>query len=362
MTTWLLVGILQPVFVALVFVQRGRRDVASVWLFSWLAVAFLHQLGIYLGFAAPDALPAWLSIGAGLLPLLHGPVAFAYVAQALPASRAGRYPASHLLAFLFMWILFALVSMTGWQGWTVDTTLGISTLADASGQQIALSSWLMALSGGGYPLLALWLLRSHRNALEATRSNVESVRLRWVEIWVWGHLSAFGLIFAAQMLMPMDLAMPIASWVLAAEVFYLGAFGVHHFDRSAHETSASPGLRQISPTLDEDTSRLVAHMASARPWQSPGLTLSELSASSGLAETTLTDAIRHAGYSHFFDFVNTHRCDAVKAQLDDRPGQTVSILNLALEAGFNSKTAFNRVFKAQTGLTPTQYRTQTKSK
>ena len=177
---------------------------------------------------------------------------------------------------------------------------------------------------------------------------------------VYALMAANILIFLSQMLLPMVRAMPVASWILAAEVFYLGAFGVHHFERSYGETETPAQRRSGVPaTLDADTDRLLAHMKDARPWLTPGLTLAELSASSGFAEATLTDAIQHAGYAHFFDFVNAHRCAAVQTRLRQQDGSDTSILDLALEHGFNSKTAFNRVFKAQTGLTPSQYRDQT---
>ena len=58
------------------------------------------------------------------------------------------------------------------------------------------------------------------------------------------------------------------------------------------------------------------------------------------------------------DLVNRYRVQALKQALSDPQQAAQSILDLALAAGFNSKSAFNRVFKKQTGMTPGAYRKQ----
>ena len=56
----------------------------------------------------------------------------------------------------------------------------------------------------------------------------------------------------------------------------------------------------------------------------------------------------------FYDYVNEYRIEEVKRRLVD-PNQKKKILAVAWECGFNSKSAFNRIFKAHTGLTPTEF-------
>lgn len=355
MDAWLLVGLLQPAFVGVVFAQRGRRKAQSLWLFAWLGVAFTHQLGIYLAYAHPSFLPAWIAIGIGLMPFLHGPMAFGYAASLLPPMRATRHRWAHLVPFAGFWAAYAAVSTTGWGGLSVDPSYGVSILKNAqSGLQIGWPTWAMAVSGGAYPLISLYLLRRERGALQQSRSSVDAVQFGWLELWIFGHLAAFAAIFTIQLFVPLPISMALTSWVLAAEVFYLGAFGIWHFERSANE-GARPSVSAAPPaTLEADADRLLAHMKAAEPYRQPGLTLSDLSRSSGLAEETLTAAVKRAGYKHFFDFVNAHRCEAVREKLIDQPEQP--ILELALEAGFNSKSAFNRVFKERYGATPSQYR------
>ena len=65
-------------------------------------------------------------------------------------------------------------------------------------------------------------------------------------------------------------------------------------------------------------------------------------------------AINHGGDQSFSDFVNDLRiADIEKALSSNMNGQ--SILEIAFNAGFNSKSSFNALFKRRTGLTPSQY-------
>ncbi len=354
MDAWLTVGLLQTAFVALILARRAQIAPASFWLFAWLAVAFVHQFSIYFGYAHPTLLARPLAIGLGLLPFLHGPLALCYVSAFLPDRWIARTAPLHLAPFFAVWgVALALDANAG--GVAVDTRFAITTFHDASGAQIAWPAWMMALSGGAYPLASLFLLRHARPALLSTRSEISAVHFRWLEIWVFGHLAAFASIFFLQYAFSTRVAMVLTSWVLAAEVFYLGAFGVWGFETGPPRRRAPPA-KPAPDALDGDVARLMAFMKDEKPYRQPGLTLAGLSTMSGLSEPTITSAVKQAGYKHFFDFVNAFRCDEVKARLDAKPSPADSLLTVALEAGFNSKSAFNRVFKARIGLTPSQYR------
>jgi len=62
------------------------------------------------------------------------------------------------------------------------------------------------------------------------------------------------------------------------------------------------------------------------------------------------------GHRNFNAFVNRYRIDEAKTALADPDQIDVSVLTIALDAGFASITPFNRAFKADTGLTPTEFR------
>lgn len=93
-----------------------------------------------------------------------------------------------------------------------------------------------------------------------------------------------------------------------------------------------------------------------RLYQDPDLTLVSLSVQVGLSPNVISRTINTGFGQSFTDYINTYRVEEVKRRLESGAAERVTILALALEAGFSSKTTFNRVFKEQTGYTPKEYK------
>lgn len=90
-----------------------------------------------------------------------------------------------------------------------------------------------------------------------------------------------------------------------------------------------------------------------------GLTISKLSDELRIPEHRLRHLInQHLGYRNFSDFLNHHRIERAKEQLSDGENRNTPVLTLAMELGYGSLGPFNRAFKERTGLTPTEFRTQ----
>lgn len=70
----------------------------------------------------------------------------------------------------------------------------------------------------------------------------------------------------------------------------------------------------------------------------------------------VSQVINQSRGNSFYDLINHARIEAAKELLEHNPDK--SILNIALEVGFNSKTTFNSAFKRATGLTPSQHKIQ----
>jgi AraC-like DNA-binding protein len=103
--------------------------------------------------------------------------------------------------------------------------------------------------------------------------------------------------------------------------------------------------------------RLDNLMTVERVYRQEGLTIGGLAAKLDLPEYRLRQAINEGlGYRNFNAFLNRYRIDEVKAALSDPGQRDVAVLTIAMDAGFQSIGPFNRAFKAETGLTPTEFR------
>ena len=84
----------------------------------------------------------------------------------------------------------------------------------------------------------------------------------------------------------------------------------------------------------------------------PTLTLAELSAHTRLAPRLISVTVNNGFGQSFNDLVNGYRVAEVKRRLATPDAQRLTLLGIAFESGFNSKTTFNRIFKQFTGVAP----------
>lgn len=105
--------------------------------------------------------------------------------------------------------------------------------------------------------------------------------------------------------------------------------------------------------------RLGRLMEVEKVYREEGLAIAALAGKMGIPEYRLRRLInQRLGHRNFNAFVNGYRLADAKAALADRSQIEVPIVTIALDAGFQSLGPFNRAFKAETGMTPTDYRRQ----
>ena len=86
----------------------------------------------------------------------------------------------------------------------------------------------------------------------------------------------------------------------------------------------------------------------------PSLTLGDLAERLGATPHKLSQVLNERLGTSFYDYVNGWRVERARALLAASPSST--ILTVALECGFNSKSTFNAAFRKATGTTPSRWR------
>jgi AraC-like DNA-binding protein len=122
------------------------------------------------------------------------------------------------------------------------------------------------------------------------------------------------------------------------------------------EHSASPAAGQTDEALVELADRAVRVLEQEQLYKEEAITIKEFSERLDTQPYLVSQAINAVLQKNFFDLINGYRVEEAKRLLKDPDFHKYSLVAIGFEAGFNSKTAFNTVFKKYTGLTPSEYK------
>lgn len=96
-------------------------------------------------------------------------------------------------------------------------------------------------------------------------------------------------------------------------------------------------------------------------YKNPDLTIKSLSELLKVKERELSNLINNRTKNNFHQFINQFRVLEFKELIESDKAMQYSILGLAKDAGFSSKSTFYKVFKEFEGITPSEYKSQLKS-
>ncbi|MBD2714900.1 helix-turn-helix transcriptional regulator [Microvirga sp. STR05] len=235
--------------------------------------------------------------------------------------------------------------------------------------------------------LSLQLLRHYQRWLPDNFSEVSKLRLQWLRV-----LLVLVAVVSVQWLAEVVLReffdkyyqYDYSTEVLGVVVFLIGVVGLRQADMQAvrfvpeeaetapaaaplEDLSAGsrPGIAvaesvAVAATPPAADVAVVARIRKAleedQLYLNPTLTLAELSAHTGLAPRLISFTVNNGFGQSFNDVVNGYRVAEVKRRLATSDAQRLTLLGIAFESGFNSKTTFNRIFKQFTGVAPRDYR------
>lgn len=107
--------------------------------------------------------------------------------------------------------------------------------------------------------------------------------------------------------------------------------------------------------VEQYRAELKTLMSTEKPYLNPHLTLAEVGQLLGIPANQLSQILNAGFDQNFSEFINSYRVRHFKALLKNPDKKQFTILAIAYESGFNSKSAFNSFFKRSEGMTPKAY-------
>lgn len=250
-----------------------------------------------------------------------------------------------------LWALVAGLGLMAYNGWSEWPDLA------------ATCSRLLALASIGFALLAAAQIPKGWRVGPLTGRT--SLRIALV-VGITIHLvltaaSGLAAIPLKSMSLTYSLALGVSALLAAWLILFYGPQGrpaVAGLGSGAAGRASEPVSHAgVSASEQASLHRLDHVMTIERAYRREGLTIGTLAVRLGIPEHRLRGLINDGlGHRNFNAFLNRYRIEEAKTALAD-PGQIdVPVLTIALDSGFQSLAPFNRAFKADTGLTPTEFR------
>lgn len=233
-----------------------------------------------------------------------------------------------------------------------------------------LSIILILIQALFYTALSYITIRKHQKKIQQFSSNTEEINLNWLE-YIIQVVLIVNIIYVIYNLFydPKSLNFFINA-VFLSVIYCVGYYSLKQKEIYPSEEKQ----RQELISIDEDSDReevkkklisdeellkiktsLQVIMEVQKPYLDSELNLIRLAEMLSVSTHHLSYVINTGFGKNFFQYVNEYRVDYAQKLLKE-PNSKLSILGVAFESGFNSKTSFNTAFKKVTGQTPSEFK------
>ncbi|MGJ8691471.1 MAG: helix-turn-helix domain-containing protein [Thalassotalea sp.] len=264
-------------------------------------------------------------------------------------------------------------------------------------------AFLKIISFCVYVFLSIKMLIAHKKRVNNIFSYRERITLLWLTNMLWLFLfgllkGVLGLVFFQQS-EEVTSMMGFMEYFSIIVIFYIGIMGLmqpriyRRSERSyINELKANDlnneatlvdnstktkltnesDLMQTSPKnkylksalSNEDMTRIAKKLDSLmliKPmYLEPNLSMPQLADALSVSPNYLSQTLNSIYQMSFFDFINIQRIDFAKKQLLDPALSQKSVVEIAIDSAFNSRSAFYSAFKKHVGTTPLQFKKHNK--
>lgn len=366
-----IIGICIAVFLSLLLLIKRNKTSADKLLFGWMILIVVHQVLFYTTLTE-DLYSYPFLLGVEMpLPILHGVFLFIYtieVTRKVPEKKSSLL--LHLIPFLVMTLLMI-------PFFILSPELKVEVYKnEGAGFEwyMHLSNIVIPLSGLIYSIWSISIVRRHQRSIKDSFSNIERKELLWLKylslgyavIWIISVFSGGPVIFSAVVVL----------------VLFMGIFGINQLNifYSNIQISDTESQGKVSSQNEDDTitpvklsnekyakSGLTNEMANKiyhdlnklkidqSFYKDGDITLVELSNRLHVHPNHLSQVINEMEEKNFYNYINSLRIEEFIKLASLPENKKYTMIALAYDCGFSTKSTFNKHFKIVTGKTPTEF-------
>jgi AraC-like DNA-binding protein len=149
--------------------------------------------------------------------------------------------------------------------------------------------------------------------------------------------------------------------LIVAFLFYFIAFNLINKNKGIlpkKETSKYKNSNLNPQTIEQYKTQLIQLMEIQKVYLNGKLSIHDVSENLNIPRQYISEVLNEHMNISFQDFVNAYRVDEFIERLKNDQNNHFTLLAIATDVGFNSKSSFNAIFKKIKGLTPTEFKKQ----
>ena len=363
-----LTGAIQALFFAGLLIRKQESSFDKKLLSVWFLFLGIHLSLLFLlnkSFCNDKYI---LTIIHLTFPLLHYPIFYLYVKSLVNKTTKSHF--IELFHFAPYLIIFLLLSL-------FPDNRDFLSISNHPNRLIHFNLILNLVSGLTYMSLSLKLLKKYNKRIKQAFSSIDKINLKWLAHLIFSFCVVL-LIGITYIILTkgfqLNFNLSIDAFVYGSITFFVFFIGFYSIKKTAFFSYQNFG-EDVDATTSKQNNKnkydkyglkkkeipklketLLQYMDEKKPYLDCNLTLAQLAEKLNVYKHYLTQILNDELNQNFFDFINSYRIEEVKNRLAEKNSGQYTLLGIAFDSGFNSKSSFNRIFKNHTGITPSQYK------
>lgn len=290
--------------------------------------------------------------------ILKGPALYLYVASLTRESF--RLQPRHLwhltpVAVAMLWLAIFRIDSLDMSFRSVDATDFSRSLVDCVWHVVKALPFI-------YGIAAVLLTKKYQAQLKDQYSDISTTEPGWLKVLTIGFLASWSLSgiahIIAQTASPdvsdsFGIADNYVTFILINALFTYSLVYAHKLLTTKHEPVKDKNDEKLTDSAIE---KVQQGMEVHKLYLKHNLNIEEFSKRIDLPVKEVSAVINKHYGTNFFEFMNSYRVEEAKRLLSDEKHADMTVLDVLLQSGFNSKSAFHRFFNRLVGVSPTEFR------